>query len=63
MDYSIREEVFKEIISRLSDYFIITDLKGRITSLNKPLLELLKCKKKTLKKRLIKHWQGHLIRE
>ena len=54
MDYSIREEVFKEIISRLSDYFIITDLKEKITSLNKPLLNLLKCKKKTLKQKTYK---------
>lgn len=54
MDYSISEELFKDIITKLSDFFIITDLNNKIISLNKPLLEILDCKKKDLKEKTFK---------
>jgi len=48
MLFPIREDIFNYITDKLSDFLIITDLHGNIVSVNKPLLELLECKKEDL---------------
>ena len=48
MFFPVMESDFNYIADKLSDFLLITDLKGNIRSINKPFLDLLECKKSDL---------------